>query len=107
MASLEQELEQRIARAVSAWQQQVTKPGVPLPVDEGWLQTPEALRMGFRVLKNAGIAPLEVELFNERASLRQLLAQATDPPHRQALQERLGRLEQALALRLEALRRLE
>lgn len=31
--------------------------GEPLPVDPGWDETPEALRMPFKILKDAGIPP--------------------------------------------------
>ena len=42
--------------------------GKPLPEDAGWEATPEALRMPFKILKNAGFVPPEVELFHERAA---------------------------------------
>jgi hypothetical protein len=71
MSTLEQEIERRIAREVAAWQKQVTGKGEPTKIDEGWLQTPEGLRMPFRVLKNAGIPPQEIELFNQRARLKE------------------------------------
>ncbi|MBB3102920.1 DUF1992 domain-containing protein [Azomonas macrocytogenes] len=106
MSTLEQELEQRIARAISSWQKQVTEPGQPLEVDDAWLQTPEPLRMGFRVLKNAGIPPQEVELFQQRAALQAALDAAVDADTRLRLQRQLAGLEQKLAFRLEALRRM-
>lgn len=79
--------------------------GKPLPdEDEGWSATPEALRMPFKILKDAGYAPPEVALFHERARLRAAVDGCADPAAREALQRRLAELEQSLALRLESLR---
>lgn len=80
--------------------------GKPLPEeDEGWSATPEALRMPFKILKDAGYAPPELVLFHERARLRAELAAGTaEPAAREALQRQLAELEQSLALRLESLR---
>lgn len=79
--------------------------GQALKEDEGWDATPEALRMPFKILKNAGFTPPEVELFHERARLREAAELATDENESQRLRQRLAELEQALALRLESLRR--
>lgn len=78
--------------------------GKPLPEDAGWNATPEELRMPFKVLKNAGIVPPEVELFHERARLSAAVDAAANEDERRALRTRLSDLEQRLALRLEALR---
>ena len=78
--------------------------GKPLPEDEGWNATPEALRMPFKILKNAGFVPPEVELFHERARLGAALAACGDAADRTKLQQQLSNLEQKLALRLESLR---
>lgn len=79
--------------------------GQPLPeADEGWSAAPDALRMPFKILKDAGFAPPEVALFHERARLREALAACEPGPAREALQRQLAEMEQSLALRLEALR---
>ncbi|MEW6703841.1 MAG: DnaJ family domain-containing protein [Pseudomonadota bacterium] len=78
--------------------------GKPMPEDAGWEQTPQEFRMGFKVLKNAGVVPPEVELFNQRAKLRQAVAEAETKSRRNELQAALSTLEQKIALRLEALR---
>jgi hypothetical protein len=78
--------------------------GRPLAEPEGWAQTPTEFRLPFKILKNAGVAPPEVELFHVRAALRRRLqACATDEERRVAAKE-LSQVEQALALRLEGLR---
>jgi hypothetical protein len=78
--------------------------GKPLPEDPGWADTPTALRMPMKILKDAGAAPAEIAMFHERARLRQSIDVTTDPIERQRLQWKLVELEQNLALRLEALR---
>jgi hypothetical protein len=78
--------------------------GRPLPEVEGWAQTPEELRMPFKILKDAGFAPPEVAWFHERAALVESLRAAGDDAQRATLRARLADLEQKIALRLEALR---
>ncbi|MEO7393206.1 MAG: DUF1992 domain-containing protein [Ramlibacter sp.] len=78
--------------------------GQPLPEDAGWNATPEEFRMPFKILKNAGIVPPEVDLFHEKAALTAELQACTDPAERGALQAKLSNLQQKIALRLEALR---
>jgi hypothetical protein len=78
--------------------------GKPLPESPGWDATPEALRMPFKILKDAGFVPPEVALFHERARLRAAVEAAAEPQQRTALMQELSELEQKLALRLESLR---
>ncbi len=78
--------------------------GKPMLSDAGWEQTPDELRMGFKILKNAGVVPPEVELFHQRAQLRAALEAASTEPDRLAIQKSLSELEQRISLRLEALR---
>lgn len=78
--------------------------GQPLPEDAGWNATPEALRMPFKILKDAGFIPAEVELFHQRAALSASLEHCASDAGRRALQRQLSELEQQIALRLEALR---
>ena len=78
--------------------------GKALPEDAGWAQTPEALRMPFKILKDAGVVPPEVELFQERARLRAALEAAATPEERATRGRALSELEQKISLRLEALR---
>lgn len=78
--------------------------GQPLEEPEGWSETPEALRMPFKILKDAGYVPAEVELFHERAALCASLASCTSEVERVDTLRKLSELEQKIALRLEALR---
>lgn len=79
--------------------------GKPLDEDAGYLATPDGLRMPFKILKNAGFVPPEVERLRERAALAAALQACEDEVQRQSLQRKLSELEQAIALRLESLRR--
>jgi len=79
--------------------------GKPLPEVPGWDATPDELRMPFRILKNAGHAPPEIELFHQRAELVAALEATSDPAEQHALRGRLAELQQKIAVRLEALRR--
>ena len=78
--------------------------GEPLAEDAGWAQTPDALRMPFKILKDAGVVPHEVELMHRRATLRQQMQDEHDPERRAALGVKLSALEQSISLRLEAVR---
>ena len=78
--------------------------GKPFAEDAGWSATPEALPMPFKILKNAGFVPPEVELFHERAALSASLKACTSEVERIELRRRLSDLQQQIALRLEALR---
>jgi len=78
--------------------------GEPLPTDTAWEQTPEALRLPFKVLKVAGVLPAEVLMLKKRAALREALSAATDAQHIQDIQAELSALEISLSLRLASLR---
>lgn len=106
MSAIDQDIERRIAQQVAEWQRGVTAQGQPLAIDSAWLQTPPGLRLPFQVLKSAGVPPREIELLHERARLRERLSQVLSADEREAVQRRLGEVEQQLAFRLEALQRL-
>ena len=78
--------------------------GKPLDLDDGYAQTPEELRMAFKVLKDAGFVPPEVELMKQVAALRECIKAAPDAPEADAMRQRASELQQQLALRLEKLR---
>lgn len=79
--------------------------GQPLQHSEGWEQTPDEWRMPFKILKDAGVVPHEVEMMQERALLRTAIDSLSAGADRDKALKRLAELEQAIALRLEALRR--
>jgi hypothetical protein len=78
--------------------------GKPLALADGYEQTPLALRMGMKILKDAGVVPPEVELMQRIAALQAQADTAGDEGEARALRQRVADLRQALALRLEQLR---
>jgi hypothetical protein len=103
---LEDEIGRKLAEAQRSGElQSAAGWGKPLAEDEAWQQTPDALRMPFRILQRAGVLPPEVELLQQRASLRAELAAAADPAEARTVQVKLAAVEQRLALGMEALAR--
>lgn len=106
MPTLDDDIARHLAAAaVSGELRSAPSYGRPLAADEGWDATPEALRMPFKILRDAGVAPQEIALFHDRARLREALDAAPGEDERRAVRVQLAALEQKLALRLEALRR--
>lgn len=107
--TLLREQDERIARELaesmrSGELQSAASFGKPLSEADGWDETPVEFRMAFKVLKNAGVPPPELAVFQQRAALRRQLDAAVDEGEKQRLRQRLAALEQALALRLEGMR---
>jgi len=104
MPTFDEEIARRIKEALDSGELSQAKGyGKPLSDDPGWDDTPAALRMPMKILKDAGAAPPEVALFHERARLRASISAAADPNERQKLQHQLTQIEQQIALRLEVL----
>lgn len=102
-------LEDDIGRALadshaSGELQQAPSYGKPLNLGDGYEQTPVELRMGMKVLKDAGVVPPEVELMQRIAAAQAQADAALDEAERRPLQQRVAEMRQALALRLEKLR---
>jgi hypothetical protein len=105
MPTQDEEIARHLGKALASGELAAARGyGQPLPEDAGWNATPEALRMPFKVLKNAGFVPAEVELFHQRAALSASLERCASDAERRELQRQLSDLEQKIALRLEALR---
>jgi hypothetical protein len=78
--------------------------GKPLDLEDGYAQTPEEFRIAFKLLKDAGFVPPEVETMKRIAALREVIAADPQAPRAEAMRRRLSELQQRLALRLEKLR---
>lgn len=63
--------------------------GRPLDLEDDDPHVPEELRMAYRVLKNAGCVPPELELHQEIVRLRSLLASVEDPGERRVRRKEL------------------
>ena len=70
--------------------------GAGRPVNlEAYFNTPEELRAGYAVLKNAGVVPVEAQLLGEINGLKQKLSACRDAAER----ERLGQSINDLTLK--------
>ncbi len=78
--------------------------GKPLDFGDGYFETPEDLRMGYKILKDAGYVPPEVELMQEIEALHRTLEAAPDAADAPTNQKRLTDLRQKLTMQLEKLR---
>lgn len=74
--------------------------GKPLELDDD-THVPRKYRMAYRVLKNAGITPPEVELIKQIAELRRKLELQTDESAREQLQADVRQLQQKLDVALD------
>lgn len=102
---LEDEISRKLAEAAASGElRSAANYGKPLEDDEGWNQTPEEFRMPFKILKNSGAVPPEIEMFHERARLTKVLQNAVTDQEREIARRALTEQEQRIALRLEALR---
>jgi hypothetical protein len=79
--------------------------GKPLNFGDGYNETPGELRMGMKILKDAGVVPPEVEFMQQIEALRLSLEGAPDDEASRAGRQRLAEMRQQLALRLEAISR--
>lgn len=105
MPTLDEQIAQSLRDAQRSGELQAAPSwGKPLSLDDGYEQTPDALRMAFKALKDAGFVPPEVETMKQIAALRQVIEAAPDAPDAEAMRRRLSELQQHLALRLEKLR---
>jgi hypothetical protein len=97
MSLLQQLAEARIREAIEAGElDDLEGQGQPLELDDDRM-VPEALRAGYRLLKNAGYLPPELVLRREIASARELLAAARCDGERGRAERRLDVLLLRLA----------
>lgn len=104
MHAFEQIAEERIRQAIEAGEfDNLPGAGQPLHLDDDLL-VPEELRMAYRILKNAGFVPPELEHLRELRQLEASLADTADETARLVARKRmeliLTRLEQSGAGRV-------
>lgn len=99
MWMLDQIAEQRIAEAMQQGAfEHLPGAGLPLLLDDDSL-VPEELRAGYRLLKNAGYLPPELDLRREIADVHALLARAGAGQERARLSKRRNYLLMRLRLK--------
>jgi hypothetical protein len=81
-------------------------PGKGKPIDlTAYFDTPAEVRMAHSLLKNAGMAPREVDLLKEIAQLKQILAALIDEKKKQEIQQQIEKKQVEFNLMLEQQRR--
>ena len=77
-------------------------PGAGKPIDlTAYFDTPEDVRMAHTILKNAGLVPREVELLQEIAELKQILAALRDEKKKANIQKQLQQKQLEFSLMME------
>jgi len=79
--------------------------GKPLNFGDGYQETPEELRMGYKILKDAGFVPPEIELMREIDALARALEKAPEGEDATIYRARLAMMRQKLAMAMERLKR--
>ena len=81
-------------------------PGKGKPIDlTAYFETPEEIRMAQTVLKNSGFSPVEVDLLNEIAALKNSLATVTDEKKRMEIQKQIHEKRLDFNLRMDRLKK--
>jgi hypothetical protein len=105
MPTLDDEIARHLRESEAAGELQAAPSyGKPLDFGDGYDETPVELRMGFKVLKDAGVVPHEVQMLREVGALKLRLQATADEAEAAALRQRINDLQQNVALRLEKLR---
>ena len=77
-------------------------PGKGKPIDlTEYFEMPEEVRVAQAMLKNAGMAPREVDLLKEIAGLRQMLTKVVDEKKKTELQKQIQEKQIEFSLMLE------
>jgi hypothetical protein len=93
--------EQRIREALAQGHfDNLPNAGQPLDLEE-YFSAPPDLRMAYSILKNAKCPPVEVQLLNEVARLKQAIADASDAATKQELERTLVNQRTRLAMLME------
>ena len=81
-------------------------PGKGKPVDlTAYFETPEDVRLAQSVLKNAGIKSREVELLNEIAGLKEVLASLQNEKKKPEIQKRIQEKQIEFSVMMESQKR--
>lgn len=78
--------------------------GEPFKFEDGFLETPGELRMVYKILKNAGYVPAEIELLQRLAALREQLNVTQDGEQKRRLKVKIAQTQQKVSMMLEAMR---
>lgn len=106
MPTMDEEIGRALARSLAAGELQTARGwGQPLDSPSGFDETPVEFRLPFKILKDAGYVPLEVEMMRRRAALAaQLEGLGPNDPGHGRLAAEMAELDVKISLRLEAMR---
>ena len=99
--SVDEKIEEAIARGEF---DNLPGKGEPLDLD-AYFATPEHLRMGYSILKNADIIPEEIELLRQIEGLKKSLVSSITPTEKKALRQQLSEKLTNLNIRMEYTRK--
>ena len=81
-------------------------PGKGKPLDlDAYFATPEHLRMGYSILKSAGVIPEEMELMKQIEGLKKSLGSCTNQIEKRAIQKQLSEKITNFNMRMERYRK--
>ena len=102
---VEDHIGQSLAHSAESGELRLAKSfGKPLDLGDGYAETPDELRMGYKILKDAGFVPPEVELMKDIEALKMEVSAEPASDDRRAKEQRLSDMRQKLALQMERLR---
>ncbi len=78
--------------------------GQPFNFNDGFLETPTELRMAYKILKDAGYVPAEIEMVQRLATLREQLDATPGEAEKRDLKIKIAELQQKVTMMLEAMR---
>ncbi len=79
--------------------------GKKFDFDDGFMETPQKLRMTYKILKNANYLPPEVEMLKKLAELREQQEIETDPERAAEIKREIVELQGKVTIALEKLPR--
>jgi Domain of unknown function (DUF1992) len=92
MAVFDKLVEKKIREAMEAGEfERLEGAGRPVNLD-AYFSTPEELRAGYAVLKNAGVVPVEAQLLGEINGLKERLSASRDADERERLGQSINEL---------------
>ena len=106
MAGIDAVIKQWVQQAERSGEVQANRyTGKRLDLDDGFMETPQKLRMAYKILKNANFVPPEVEMLRRLASLREEYDAETDPDRAAELRKEIVELQGKVTIALEKLPR--
>ena len=99
--SFQKSVDEKIEEAIATGEfDNLPGKGEPLDLD-AYFATPEHLRMGYSILKNADIIPEEIELLRQIEGLKKSLDSSITPAEKKALRQQLSEKLTNLNMRME------